>query len=146
MARLNVDLEAAGAEFLVLGNLLIEKISAYKAYSNFPGYDLVATNPETNKSTRIQVKSRYHSNPDGFIIKNLVDCDFVVLVHLNRGYQRTRRNGDNGIKKPTFFIFPIDYVKKISDPNNNWGKITKSKMLNHEDFEDRWDLIRKSLI
>ncbi len=68
--RRNTQLESSGAEFLVLGNLLIEGISAYKAYHNFKVYDVVAVNPEKNRSARIQVKSRFQTNWDGFIINN----------------------------------------------------------------------------
>src|SRR5271165_6988468 len=75
-----------GAEFLVLGNLLIEGIPAYKTYTNLPGYDLVATWPQTNRSARIQVKSRWATDAPHFLIKT-IDCDFVVLVRLNRGYR-----------------------------------------------------------
>ena len=39
--RLNTKLEATGAEFLVLGQLLIRGMQAYKSYVNHPGYDLI---------------------------------------------------------------------------------------------------------
>jgi hypothetical protein len=52
MARLDTSLELAGAEFWVLGHLLIEGIQAFKAYTNFPGYDIIATHPEKNRSCR----------------------------------------------------------------------------------------------
>ena len=94
--RLDTKLEAEAAEFLVLGQLLLERISAFKAYVNFPGYDLIATDAERNSSAKLQVKSRYCTDWDGFIIKNY-DCDFVIFVTLNRGYGRTRdaRDGVN---------------------------------------------------
>ena len=57
--RLDTKLESKAAEFLVLGRLLLERVPTYKSYINYPGYDLIATNPEKNKSVRIQVKSRY---------------------------------------------------------------------------------------
>ena len=60
--RQDTKLEAQGAEFLVLGNLLIEGITCYKAYVNFRGYDLVALNPESSRTVRIQVKSRWATN------------------------------------------------------------------------------------
>ena len=94
--RRDTKLESEGAEFLVLGRLLLEKISAFKIYTNFPEYDLIATNAEKNISARIQVKSRYQTNWDGFIIKNF-DCEFVVFVALNRGYSKPRKNSDTGI-------------------------------------------------
>jgi hypothetical protein len=53
-SRLDTSLESAGAEFLVLGNLLIEGVQAFKAYTNFPSYDLIATNAEKNRSCRVQ--------------------------------------------------------------------------------------------
>lgn len=62
--RQDTKLESQGAEFLVLGHLLIEGISAYKVYVNFPGYDLTAVNPETRKVARLQVKSRWATNYD----------------------------------------------------------------------------------
>lgn len=43
MPRLDTRLEAEGAEFLVLGQLLLQRIASYKTYTNMPGYDLVAT-------------------------------------------------------------------------------------------------------
>ena len=110
--RRDTKLESEGAEFLVLGRLLLEKITAFKTYTNFPGYDLIATSAENNTSARIQVKSRYQTNWDGFIIKNL-DCEFVVFVALNRGFSRLKKNGDKGISDPEFYVFPISYIKKV---------------------------------
>jgi hypothetical protein len=79
-ARLNTRLESEGAEFLVLGQLLITGIEATKAYRNFAGFDLYAVNPDADRSCRIQVKSRWATDYDaGFPIRNF-DCDFVVLV------------------------------------------------------------------
>lgn len=95
--RKDTKLESEGAEFLVLGRLLLEKITAFKTYTNFPGYDLIATSAEHNTSARIQVKSRYQTW-DGFIINNF-DCEFVVFVALNRGYSKPRKNGDTGIRE-----------------------------------------------
>jgi hypothetical protein len=65
MARLDTSLESAGAEFLVLGHLLVEGIQAFKAYTNFPDYDIIATHAEKNRSCCIQVKSRWMTDFDG---------------------------------------------------------------------------------
>src|SRR5438552_3680609 len=118
----NTKLESEGAEFLVLGNLLIEGISCYKAYVNFPGYDLIATNVDTGKLAKIQVKSRWATNYDkSFPIKNF-NCDFVVHVALNRGI-RWRKGVpiDMGKKDPIFFVFPIDVIKSLKNEKSNWG-------------------------
>lgn len=129
---------------MVLGQLLLNGIPTYKTYTNMPGYDLVATNPENHASAMIQVKSRYRTDWDGFIIKNL-DSDFVVFVSLNRGYPKQKRDNDSGIKDPDFYVFPIEYVNQIRDDKNAWGKIRKSKMIGFEKFENRWDLIVEKL-
>ena len=123
--RQNTKLESEGAEFLVLGNLLIVGISCFKAYINFPGYDLVAVNPDKSRTARIQVKSRWATNYDkSFPIKNF-DCDFVVHVALNRGF-RWRKNlkeSDAGISDPVFYVFPTKVVDEARTPNSSWGKI-----------------------
>ena len=142
--RKNTKLESEGDEFLVLGHLLLNRISAFKAYVNFPGYDLIAADAENNTSARIQVKSRYNTTWDGFIIKNF-DCDFVVLVTLNRGYSKPKKNGDRGIKDPDFYVMPVSYVLEVIDPKNEWGKIVKNRLTAINQFEDRWELIREFL-
>jgi hypothetical protein len=89
--RLDSKLEAEGAEFLMLAHLILDGIQATKAYTNHPGYDLLAVDPETDHVCRIQVKSRWATDYDrAFPIKN-VDCDFVVHVALNRGHRGYRR-------------------------------------------------------
>lgn len=81
---------AMASEFMALGMLLIEGIHCFKAYTNFAGYDLVAVNPASGKTARIQVKSRWATDFDkSFPIKNF-NCDFVVLAALNRGYRLGR--------------------------------------------------------
>lgn len=142
--RRDTKLEAEAAEFLVLGHLLLNRISAFKAYVNFPGYDLIAANADNNTSVRLQVKSRFRTDWDGFIIKNF-DCDFVIFVTLNRGYEKTKKDGDKGISPPDFYILPIAWVKDVHDPNNAWGKITKNRLVNLAEFKDRWDLILEHL-
>jgi hypothetical protein len=142
--RKDTKLESEGAEFLVLGHLLLEKITVFKTDTNFPGYDLIAVSADKNTSTRIQVKSRYNTNWDGFIIKNL-DCDFVVFVALNRGYPKPRKSGDTGVKEPEFFVFPISYIKKIRDPNNEWGKIVRNRLVDFEKYKDQWGLVQSFL-
>jgi hypothetical protein len=92
--RLDTKLESAGAEFLVLGNLLLRRIPAYKTYTNMPGYDLVATNAERHTSARIQVKSRWETGASGFPMANF-HCDFVVAAFLNRGPKAARRTLEN---------------------------------------------------
>lgn len=142
--RKDTKLEAEGAEFLVLGNLLLNQISAFKAYTNFPGYDLIATNADLNTSARIQVKSRWQTNWDGFIINDF-DCDFVVLVTLNRGYPKPKKNGDLGIRDPDFYVMPVQYVLDVRDPKNSWGKIVKSRLNGIEEYQDKWNLIGEFL-
>ncbi len=117
MARLDTKLEAEGAEFLVLGHLLLQRIPAYKTYTNMPGYDLVATNPDTNMSARIQVKSRWRTGAPFFLIRNF-DCEFVVAVRLNRG----KKGGGGPIRPPEYFVLPVEVVKLVRRPGA-WSKV-----------------------
>lgn len=142
----DTTLETEGAEFLVLGLLLVEGIFTYKAYVNFPGYDLTSVNTETKKVARIQVKSRWATDYDtSFPLKNL-DCDFVVHVALNRGYRfgKKKRINDDGIKSPTFYIFPINIIAKARN-EKGWNKVQIKKVENLNDYIDNWKLIKDYL-
>ncbi len=142
--RQDTKLESEGAEFLVLGLLLVEGISAYKAYINFPGYDLTAINPDTKKIARIQVKSRWASDYNSsFPLKNL-DCDFVVHVALNRGYRKRSTQNDTGIKPPKFYIFPVDVAAKARR-KDGWNIVQIKKIENLESYIDNWTLIKNHL-
>jgi hypothetical protein len=140
--RQDTKLESEGAEFLVLGNLLIQGILCYKAHVNYPGFDLIAVNPDTQKTARIQVKSRWASDYDkGFPIKNF-DCEFVVHVALNRGYKvrKLMEISDNGVRSPNFYIFPVEIVKEYRS-NDGWGKVFINKIPDIVQYQDNWDLI-----
>jgi hypothetical protein len=150
MSRLNTSLESAGAEFLVLGNLLIEGIEAHKLYTNFPGYDIIAVDPSKNASCRIQVKSRWATDFDGgFPIRNF-NCDFVVLVALNRGYRYRRKTPSDaaGRMDPYFYVLPVSVVEeaqelyKTRNPGDQWGKVFLKDMQNSDQYLSRWDLIK----
>jgi hypothetical protein len=139
MPRRNTQLESAGAEFLVLGNLLADGIPAFKSYTNMKGYDLVAVNAERNLSARIQVKSRWRTKAEGFIIKNF-DCDFVVIALLNRG----SKDGKAETRPPEYFVLPVDIAKALPR-TEGWGKVSFSKFPKLHSYRDRWDLIRSFL-
>jgi len=141
MKRQDTLLAATGAEFLVLGNLLIEGIPAYKSYTNMQGYDLVAYNPELKSLVRIQVKSRWTSKPSGFLIKNF-DCDILVLALLNRGTKDKKIEPST----PKYYVIPIDIVKKFPR-SESWGKINlnKSRFQELEKYENQWGIIKSKL-
>jgi hypothetical protein len=145
MPRKDTQLESVGAEFLVLGQLLIRGVPTYKAYANLRGYDLLATSIRGNKSARIQVKSRWATDANSFSIKKDIDCEFVVLVGLNRGYDFS------GVGKlvlpaddPEYYVLAASEANALVVEGGSWSKIPFRK----EDFEshqNRWDLIEKYL-
>ena len=144
--RLNTELESEGAEFLVLGQLLIERIPAYKTYTNLRGYDLVATSPESNRAARIQVKSRWATTAPHFLIRNVEECDFVVLVRLNRGtptWSTAKRVLPP--EDPEYYVLNAKDAKNlITQRGTGWGKIWWRK----DDFEPHrrnWSIVRKFL-
>lgn len=140
MARHNTRLESEGAEFLVLGNLLIAVIPTFKAYTQTAGYDLISTNPEKNRSCRVQVKSRWRTNAGGFIIKRF-DCDFVVVALLNRG---ARDDPRVEVRAPDFYVVPVAVVEGLKR-GEGWGKISFSNFPNVGQHLNKWDLIRDHL-
>ena len=144
MARLNTSLQSTGAEFLVLGHLLINDIQAYKSYVNHPGYDLMAVNPDNNQACRIQVKSRYATDFDGgFPISNF-ECDFVVFVALNRGYRYAKahkESGDTGITPPDFYVFPAEVIQSATKQAARWQKVYLRDIAEVGQFINGWDRI-----
>ncbi|MCL4499913.1 MAG: hypothetical protein M1335_06710 [Chloroflexi bacterium] len=143
-SRQNSKLEAAGAELLVLGELLIEGIQAYKSHTNLQGYDLVAFNPQTDKACRIQVKSRAATDYDRSFLISDYDCDFVILAALNRGYRQRRKpnDTDSGRRAPQFYILPIAAVELFRSPQDKWGKV---RVAEADSYLDNWDLIKDFL-
>ena len=146
MPRQNTTLESEGAEFLVLGQLLIEGIPAYKTYTNLRGYDLVAAWPETNRAARIQVKSRWATDANQFLIKNVDDCDFVVLVRLNRGYRYSAAaKRELPSEDPEYYVLTVDDARSlIVDQTTGWAKI-RFKKENFVPHRRKWNRVRRFL-
>jgi len=135
MKRQNTRLESEGAEFLVLGHLLIFGIPAYKNYTNMPDYDLVATSSGKKTFARISVKSRWTTTATGFIISKF-DCDFVILVKLNRG----SKDGKKEVRSPEYFVFPVNVIKNVPR-SKKFNRISFGHIPKFQTYKDRWDLI-----
>ena len=114
-------------------------ISAYKAYGNQPGHDLIATNPEEGKAARVQVKSRHPTGASGFPLRVADGFDFLVFVRLNRGNRRHPTPSP-----PIFYVFPSDVIKAAHRPGS-FSKVVLRDILEREDYRDRWDLIASFL-
>jgi hypothetical protein len=148
--RQDTKLESEGAEFLVLGLLLIEGIHCFKAYTNFSGYDLVAVNPSSGRNARIQVKSRWATDYNRrFPVKNF-DCDFLVFAALNRGfrydqYRNHTQKADIGRKPPNFYCVPVNVARKAQDFGSSWGMVRLSNIPKLSEYEEAWHLIRSFL-
>jgi len=139
--RQDTSLESEGAEFLVLGSLLIEGIVAHKTYTNNPGYDLVAMDPDHRTLARIQVKSRWCTGVEGFIIRNF-DTDFVVVALLNRGLK------DDLSKRaaPEFYVLTASEVRVAAEKHAGaWGKLLLSRIPGFKERKSDWAAIRAFL-
>lgn len=142
------NLRAEGGEFLVLGNLLMRDIQSTKAYTRFPGWDILAVDPNSGKQARIQVKSRWASDSGNFLVKNF-NCDFVVLVHLNRGFNFSKRNHqETGIKEPQYWIIPTKYLSELIQSHKKSAQFGGSYSFRRSEmdskgaeFEGSWNLI-----
>lgn len=140
--RLNSRLEWQGAEFLVLGHLLIEGIESYKPYVNHPAYDIVALNSYTNKIARISVKSRWATNRAGYFTLNSLDCDFVVHVALNRGERLHKITAHSESQRARLYILPIGLCASTRSASN---KMNLNKIERLEQFDSHWDQIKQFL-
>lgn len=139
MANKNTKLESEGAEFLVLGNLLINGIAAYKTYTNMPGYDLVATNPELNTSAKVQVKSRWTKKATGFLIGRF-DCDFVVFAKLN--LEDVTEIGKEGAVE--YYVFPAKVLEKVHR-KGKMPKVVLKDIANYHKYQNGWVQISEFL-
>lgn len=144
--RDETSIESAGAEMLVCGRLMIDGIQAYRAYARQPGYDVVAINPNTQRSIKIQVKSRVAKDSGGFVLGH-PEFDFVVFVRLNRGTKKQRRQGEGAeIEAPEFFVVPSTSCGglipggKLRLPRRHFTQNGE-----FDQFKERWDLIRDAL-
>jgi hypothetical protein len=139
MAIKNTKLESEGAEFLVLGNLLINGIATYKTYTNMPGYDLVATNPERNTSAKIQVKSRWTRKATGFLISRF-DCDFIVFAKLNLE-DITQTTRDEVVE---YFVFPAKLLEEVHR-GGKMPKVVLKDIPEYKKYQNGWHQIREFL-
>lgn len=111
--RLETTLSGAGAEHLVIGQMLIDGIHAYRAYLNQAAFDVLAVWPEGNTSCRIQVKSRWATDSNMSFPISKYDCDFVVFVLLNRGVRYRKARVDEEVQRvPDFYVVPIAVVSE----------------------------------
>ena len=140
-----------GAEFLVLGNLLVRGIYAYKNYVNTPDYDVAAINPDNKKTAYIEVKSRQRKDAKIYQIRDF-KSDFVVFVQLNK-YTRSKTkkiftDSENNIN---YIIIPTRIVKSLKQnkTRNRWGsyRINIGKLSSYKKYENDlgWDRIKKFL-
>lgn len=137
----------------MLGHLLIRGLHATKAYTRYPGWDVLATNPVTGRTCRLQVKARLATDFDGgFPIKNF-DAEFVVLVALNRGYRYRKAKlidaGDDGVQEPEFYVLPMDVVSTVAKTAPQWGASSKVYMRrrieNWQQYKSAWHQVSEFL-
>lgn len=142
MVRYNTSLESSGAEHLVIGRLLIDRIQAFRAHANQPGYDLLAVDPSTHRALKIQVKSRVGIDSGKWAIKNF-DFDFVVLVRLNRGTKASLNTGSpEETRHPEFYVVPQSAIEGSIDENGT-VRIAPRDVVK---YLDGWTAIRSSLV
>ena len=141
MSRYDTSLESAGAEHLVIGRLLISKIQAFRAQANQPGYDIIAVEPKTGKTLKIEVKSRVAIDSGDSKIKN-IGFDFVVIVRLNRGFRKELKIGVRKDLDVQFYVIPVSVIKAEF---NGVIKISPKWLREHDKFFEAWHLIENAL-
>jgi hypothetical protein len=156
---LRLPVVSAGAEYLVMGNLMRRNILAFKAPQNNEGYDLICIHPnpryikKSNQKAqlRIQVKSRYATDCNkAFIIreKSIEAFDYLIVVFLNIGKYFGENIGDVGKKEVEYYTLPQEFVKKHHLKQGNWEKILLKPLLEEIDKyknEKGFELIARKL-
>ena len=140
-------LESAGAEFLVLAQLLIRRIQTDKAYANQIGYDLVCSNYETKNHARIQVKSRWATDANSFTFSNF-KSDFIVLVRLNRGHSSSKKKDKKTPGEPDYFVFPTTIIKQMvttSGSRRHKLSMKPKELSKFKDHQNKWKIIEEHL-
>ena len=149
--RKDTKLVSTGAEFIVLGKLLLHEIQTYKTYVNFEGYDLVAVNPDKGKSAKIQVKSKNFVNDFGFYLNPVEkdQPDFYVFCQTNVYHyvNKVARITEDKKTKPRFFIMDYKNVQKYKSTDKQGSDYIKLKtrVPNFEHYEENWKLIKNFL-
>ncbi len=131
---LRLPVVSAGAEFLVMGNLMRRNILTYTAPPNNEGYDLICIHPDPRHrpapdelpQVRVQVKSRYATDCDrGFPVKeeSLDAFDFLIVVFLNIGRFYGRNDGSAGMREPEFYTLPNAFIRQHHEATSTWQKV-----------------------
>jgi hypothetical protein len=131
---LRLPVVSAGAEYLVMGNLMRRNILTYKAPPNNEGYDLICIHPNPRykpkrnqlAQVRIQVKSRYATDCGrGFPVKgSSIDAfDFLIVAFLNIGRFSGRHDGSKGYADPEFYTLSNDFIRRHHDATSSWEKV-----------------------
>jgi hypothetical protein len=151
---------SAGAEFLVMGNLMRRNILTYKAPPNYEGYDLICIHPEPRHQPTdgevdkvlVQVKSRYATDCNRAVLvkkDSLEAFDFLIVAFLNIGKFFGKNDGMTGQREPEFYTLSRAFVQThLVDVDSAWPKLKlKSLQDQIEPFggEDGFELIARML-
>jgi hypothetical protein len=157
--QLSKILTALAGEFLVAGQLCLRGYVASLTLKNYPGVDIFALNPRTNKQVAIQVKatkvSRLHpgtSRPSATYPPGTYFVPESVGEHSDQPFVFVAIGPGNDVE---FFVVPGVSVADISDTERrayldyvrSKGRAVRDlqpRMISLESlapFRDRWDLL-----
>ena len=138
----DTQLEYAGAQFLVLGELLVRGIETHKTYLHTTGYDLVASNGEDHRSCRVQVNCQTFTDADcGMPLEN-PHCDFIVVVRLNIGRGNRTKGSDTARE---FFVIPTAVAYAAMAQHHATPRFLFDHIDNCKQYQDAWHLISEFL-
>ena len=143
--RSDTQVPSEGAVSLVQGMLCREGVPTFRAPAFRAVYDLIAVNPNTKKSTTIQVKSRFQTDCDRSFVVSKLGADFFAFVFLNMGnwYDDEPYVGR---RQPEFYIVPRAEVERAVDTKRKMPKFFINKGdTKFKRFRNAWHLVVESL-
>lgn len=136
-----------GAEFLVIGHLLVENVRSFRAVDNTIGYDLWAVDRHSRVCARLHVTSRWAEDYDQSFPLRGFEYDFLIHVALNRGLRFHKKGLGHAAAsgRPEYFVFPVDVVKDAEAKNDRPNTVALTHISDLDAYRNNWRLIKSFL-
>ncbi len=134
-------LRADGAEFYTLGQILLRGITAFRAYKNQTGWDIICLSNDCSKEWKVQVKYRTdyrRNNQGGGITFNTDSNDVLVYIDANsenadfNAYVIPKSDFPNVVTEANYLTSAVNTLTQYKD---NWQVFDDINPTNQENLD-----------